>query len=975
MFKKIWPIALVMWFCIPRFTLAQTQINFSATSNTDCRIIRQWDTGLTLANTISGISVQDTGSDKGAFVSLAIPGYVKASGELGTPQFPACNMLIEIPQNATVSVQLSDVKEEPVKLNDVAPGRMIVPCQPPRAKIQSSKDQPFHFSETTYQNNAFIEPEKVTVEILGTLRSTRLARVSLCPFRYNPVTNQLMVTTSMTVNLSFDSADLAYTQQIKKKYGNPVFTANKGIIKNSISSNQTKDAIIYDTMTYPLTYVVVASDAYLQNATLRDFIAWKSLMGYRVIEANTDNIFTDPSTANDKRNKLKRYLKDLYDEGDTPPAYVLFVGDVDQIPPYTITNVVIDGELYADHVTDLYYCEYTNDYLPEAYYGRMPVTDDAELTAVMTKTLKYEKYDATLNATDYLDSCMLIAGADEELGPVHGNGQVAYLINEYFNTDSGFSEIYAYLYNQTWDWNGMVTTTTTGSSLVTADIVGKIESGVGFVNYNGHCAAEGWANGPLAVLELSATDVANLDPSPYGFYVANCCESSRFELDRSGCIGKEMFLAENKGAVAYLGASNLSFWDEDFFWAVGFNPYVYTYDSRYVTLDESIILGISYDDNETHGNFDDLWHDTDNNSGYETPEYWYTTASQMIYSGNLSVMAKTAYPEAKKYYWEIYNVLGDPSLMPYLSSPSYIADPADPPAIIPCVDDTATVTTNPYAMVALSWRETADDDFQLLGTAQADGNGDAQLSFTPIENQRFMHMVVSGQNLQPKEFDFTSNAFPANLDPDASFYIGQNPTATQVEVFYGRALSITNTSKNCPKSYVWEFGGNPTVSSNTAANPTVTYNELGIFNVTLTVTNIIDEIDIEPKTNYIHVTPYVNFTASDTTVDTETTVTFTDQSQPSNIATGWSWSFPGGTPSSSTEQNPQVIYHSAGLYTVTLRITSGGVDYPLSGPSTKAGYINVDYVPPDYKPVETDSGGGGGCFIGSSYGRDGISSR
>tara|TARA_Y100001968_G_C19359606_1_gene719015 strand:- start:285 stop:1385 length:1101 start_codon:yes stop_codon:yes gene_type:complete len=41
----------------------------------------------------------------------------------------------------------------------------------------------------------------------------------------------------------------------------------------------------------------------------------------------------------------------------------------------------------------------------------------------------------------------------------------------------------------------------------------------------------------------------------------------------------------------------------------------------------------------------------------------------------------------------------------------------------------------------------------------------------------------------------------------------------------------------------------------------------------------------------------------------------------SNTSASWAWSFPGGTPSSSTEENPQVVYSEEGLYDVYLTIT------------------------------------------------------
>ncbi|GAA3778678.1 hypothetical protein GCM10022271_08710 [Corallibacter vietnamensis] len=55
-------------------------------------------------------------------------------------------------------------------------------------------------------------------------------------------------------------------------------------------------------------------------------------------------------------------------------------------------------------------------------------------------------------------------------------------------------------------------------------------------------------------------------------------------------------------------------------------------------------------------------------------------------------------------------------------------------------------------------------------------------------------------------------------------------------------------------------------------------------------------------------------------LDTNNIVVFSDNSVPD--ATSWSWSFEGGTPSSSTDQNPTVTYSSDGTYDVTLTVTN-----------------------------------------------------
>lgn len=81
--------------------------------------------------------------------------------------------------------------------------------------------------------------------------------------------------------------------------------------------------------------------------------------------------------------------------------------------------------------------------------------------------------------------------------------------------------------------------------------------------------------------------------------------------------------------------------------------------------------------------------------------------------------------------------------------------------------------------------------------------------------------------------------------------------------------------------------------------------------------------------------PVADFYASATAVCTGSTITFTDAS--TNGATSWSWSFPGGTPSTSTQQNPSVTYSTAGTYNVTLIATNSfGNDT-----EAKSGYITA----------------------------------
>lgn len=83
------------------------------------------------------------------------------------------------------------------------------------------------------------------------------------------------------------------------------------------------------------------------------------------------------------------------------------------------------------------------------------------------------------------------------------------------------------------------------------------------------------------------------------------------------------------------------------------------------------------------------------------------------------------------------------------------------------------------------------------------------------------------------------------------------------------------------------------------------------------------------------VAPVTDFSGNPTSVMEGQTVTFTDQS--ANNPTSWSWSFPGGTPSTSTDRNPVVTYPAIGTYDVSLTVSNSAGSDAI----TKTGYINV----------------------------------
>ena len=119
-------------------------------------------------------------------------------------------------------------------------------------------------------------------------------------------------------------------------------------------------------------------------------------------------------------------------------------------------------------------------------------------------------------------------------------------------------------------------------------------------------------------------------------------------------------------------------------------------------------------------------------------------------------------------------------------------------------------------------------------------------------------------------------------------------------------------------NYLWNFGNSQTATTQSA---TTTYTGIGPYTVTLLVTSNNGCTDTKTSVlNTIYAQPQAAFNAP-AEVCLGAPVNFTDQSTaPNSTVTQWLWNF--GDATTSTSQNPVKNYTVAGIYTVTLRITS-----------------------------------------------------
>jgi hypothetical protein len=668
----------------------------------------------------------------GNFTKLRIPGYHK-SDDYGMPELPEISRLIEIPYGAKARIEVVSYDEETIYLNEEGHNLPLMPAQPSISKSQDPDDVEFVYNKDFYNSGAMYSPQTVSVEKSGKLRGVQMARVVIRPFEYNTGDNTITIKNNLHVKIHFENGDAISAKANKKQHYSPAFESVYNKLWN-YESPQTKDAL----SSYPIKYVIVADPSF--ETALEPFIEWKTKKGFHVIEAYTDNPDVGTTTTS-----IKSYLEGLYNAGtpeDPAPSYVLFVGDVAQIPTF-------DGNA-GSHVSDMPYCEYDGggDYIPEVYFGRFSATSVAELTPQIDKTLQFEQY--TMPDPSYLGESVMVAGMDDSFGNSHGNGQINYGTDYYFNASHGITS-HTYLYP--------------GSGDNASNIIADVAAGAGYVNYTAHCSSDGWADPSFTTSDIPG--LSNQDM--YYVSVGNCCLSNKF--DDPETYGEALLRAENKGAVAHLGGSNSTLWDEDYYWSVG--------------LISDPVENPTFGDTET-GAYDAIFH--------ENGEDPYVTTAQMNYVGNLAVESSSS--SNKEYYWEIYHVMGDPSLMPYMGVPDELTiDYLDPQ---PMGTSSLTITTEESAYAAIS------KNGELLDAKLADASGEVVLEFDPINEVITADVVVTKQNRQPYigtlEIIPNDNDYDVQLSaintPSSLIFVDDATFQPEVEIRNLGQLELTSASIN-----------------------------------------------------------------------------------------------------------------------------------------------------------------------------------
>ena len=664
------------------------------------------------------------------YSTLQIDGYT-VGGEIGAPALPMLTSLITIPFCEKMEISVEHAIYDTVTLPADAD---IFPMQPSRSKQDTSRHE-IILNGKTYSTPGF-QGNTASVEAIGVGRDRNYAQLRFSPVQVDLMQNKAVVCRSADITVRYFGADEERTIDVFSRYHTPAFSLGS-TLNTLISAPKAENDVS------PLRMVIMAPEI-LQCQALSDFATWKRTQGMIVDLVYVASGMTATTIADT--------LQSMYDNAtdDAPaPSYLLLVGDVAQMPIFN--SRLEDGGWYGpdnDHITDLYYTTWTlGDYLPDCYWGRFSCTDTSSLNSIIDKTMYYENYG--FSDDEYLTRGILIAGVDRgysgDNGYEYADPTMDYAAYFYVNATNGFNDVSYYKNNTSYAPDGVTVTGSSQASTAAATLRTLYNDGAGWINYSAHGDWNNWSSPLFNVSNISRMS-NNGKPS---MMIGNCCLTNKFEKDV--CFGEALLRKTNRaGAVAYIGGTNYTYWGEDFSWSVGIRNNV------------SNTMSPAYDSTQM-GMYDHLFH-----THGEPISEWMVTAGKMVLSGNMSVENSTS--SLKQYYWEIYQLMGDPSLLPWLGKAA-------------TMQATAAINVNlmevqavPGAYVALVQNGT----LQALSAAFAGTDGRVYLNIPSGIDAHDCFVSITAQGYKPTHI--TSSQMGLNEVDASEAKIAPNPATNRCQV-------------------------------------------------------------------------------------------------------------------------------------------------------------------------------------------------
>ena len=449
---------------------------------------------------ISEFELQQIDQDGKSYVKLNM-GNAGSMSDPGEPYLPTVSTYYAVEPGKSFSVVVNVQETETIPNVDILPFESWEPNRTGKLVKGDSYVRNVHYPENI-----------ATVSDPIVMRGLTMVQVSVTPFQYNPVTEELTVIQSVEIELVEEGVvEMPFIPAKRSRAFEPLY---ESLVVNYASLS--RDEIEYQQPA--ILYVLPSNLTTSMMNQVEELMDWKHRVGYEVNYVNSSNVVNN-------RNNLKNYIDDAYETWDNPPVHVTIIGDAEgsyDIPTWTDSWSSYNGE--GDHP---YSTLEGNDQFPDLFLGRLSFDTSSDLQTIIGKTLNYES-SPYLGENWFQRACLV--------GDPSSSGISCIITNEHIHElldIAGFEEVNT-VYNSPW----------------ASQMQAGISEGVSFFNYRGYWGVSGFSSS-------NVNNTSNVFMLPVATVIT--CGTGSFG---SGEALSESFIragtASNpKGSVACIGTATL----------------------------------------------------------------------------------------------------------------------------------------------------------------------------------------------------------------------------------------------------------------------------------------------------------------------------------------------------------------------------------------------------------------------------------
>jgi len=169
------------------------------------RIIESDKSGMTVELVTSGFTSENEVFGGRGYQKISIPGYSHGyTSVVGSPRVPMKGLLLEVPENAEISIKVLESEDEGYSGYYLSP----VPHYQAQGRAGGSRylAEQFTLDENAYSVNRFYPHSLAELGYSGYLRDQRVVQLKFYPLQFNPVTETLKLNKRIRVQVNFHSS-------------------------------------------------------------------------------------------------------------------------------------------------------------------------------------------------------------------------------------------------------------------------------------------------------------------------------------------------------------------------------------------------------------------------------------------------------------------------------------------------------------------------------------------------------------------------------------------------------------------------------------------------------------------------------------------------------------------------------------------------------------------------------------------------